>query len=128
MPMSPVSTGDREFFAALGEVVFGNPFSEERAQKIVRLVHDAALGDLDSNREALAHVVESRLGPLLRDGAPALQRLRAEDRSLLEPRMHTVTGAHTLLYPDFAPSTYLRDVRGSSPVRLATSAYVPRRR
>ena len=34
----------------------------------------------------------------------------------------------TLDYPDFAPSTYLRDVRGSSPVRLATSAYVPRRR
>ena len=39
-----------------------------------------------------------------------------------------VTAARTPCYPGFAPSTYLRDVRGSSPVRLATSAYVPRRR
>src|SRR5436190_1639026 len=56
MPISRLSGGDREFFAALGEVVFGNPFSEERAQRIGRLAPGAALADLDSNREALARV------------------------------------------------------------------------
>ena len=84
MPRRGISEADREFLAALGEVVFGNPFSAERAQRIVRLVPDVALGDLDSNREALARVVEPRLEPLLRDGAQALQRLGVEDRRLLE--------------------------------------------
>jgi len=84
MPRRGISEADREFLAALGEVVFGNPFSAERAQRIVRLVPGATLPDLDSNREALARVVEPRLEPLLRDGAPALQRFGAEDRRLLE--------------------------------------------
>src|SRR5437867_4527586 len=84
MPISHLSGGDREFFARLGGVVFGNPFSAERAQRIGRLVPGAALPDLDSNREALARVVEPRLEPLLRDGALALQRLGVEDRRLLE--------------------------------------------
>jgi len=45
---------------ALGDIVFGNPFSAERARGIVRLVPGVPLGDLDSNREALARVVEPR--------------------------------------------------------------------
>jgi sigma-54 specific flagellar transcriptional regulator A len=85
MPMSGLSAADREFFAALGPIVFGNPFSAQRAQLIVRLAPDAPLGDLTSNREALARVVEPRLGPWLREGTPALRRLGVEDRSLLEP-------------------------------------------
>jgi two-component system, NtrC family, response regulator HydG len=85
MPISGLSTADREFFAALAPIVFGNPFSAQRAQLMGRLAPDAPLGDLTSNREALARVVEPRLGPFLREGAPALQRLGAEDRSLLEP-------------------------------------------
>src|SRR5437764_3792784 len=84
MPRRGISEADREFLAALGEVVFGTPFSAERAQRIVRLVPGATLPDLDSNREALARVVEPRLEPLLRDGAPALQRFGADDRRLLE--------------------------------------------
>src|SRR5204863_9470240 len=84
MPISRLSGGDREFFAALGEVVFGNPFSEERAQRIGRLAPGAALADLDSNREALARVVEPRLEPLLGDGAQALRRFGVDDRRLLE--------------------------------------------
>src|SRR5947208_6179395 len=84
MPRRGISEADREFLAALGEVVFGNPFSAERAQRIVRLVPDVALGDLDSNREALARVVEPRLERLLADGAQALKRLGVEDRRLLE--------------------------------------------
>src|SRR5436309_15662108 len=84
MPISRLSGGDREFFAALGEVVFGNPFSEERAQRIGRLAPGAALADLDGNREALARVVEPRLEPLLGDGAQALRRFAVDDRRLLE--------------------------------------------
>ena len=85
MPVGELSAADREFFAVLGDIVFGNPFSVQRAQLIVRLAPDAPFGDLTTNREALARVVESRLGPLLREtGAHALQRLRAEDRRLLE--------------------------------------------
>ena len=81
MPTVSLSAADREFFAALADVVFGNPFSARRADLIVRLAPGAVLTD----REALARVVGPRLGPFLREGAPALQRLGAEDRRLLEP-------------------------------------------
>src|SRR5256885_693597 len=84
MSKSRLTRGDREFFAALDKIVFGNPFSVERAQKIARLVPDVPFGDLDINQEPLARVVERRLEPLLRGGAPALQRLEVEDRQLLE--------------------------------------------
>src|SRR5437899_3134745 len=84
MPISRLSGGDREFFAALGEVVFGNPFSEERAQRIGRLAPGAGLADRDSNREALASVAGPRLEPLLGDGAQALRRFGVDDRRLLE--------------------------------------------
>jgi hypothetical protein len=73
--MSGLSTADRAFFAALGPIVFGNPLSAQRAQRLARLAPAAPLGDLTSAREALARVVELRLGPLLREGAPALRRL-----------------------------------------------------
>jgi two-component system, NtrC family, response regulator HydG len=84
MPRRRFSPGDREFFSALGEIVFGNPFSAERAQRIVRLVPGVPLRDLDSDREALARVVEPRLEPLVHEGSQALQRLAVEDRRLLE--------------------------------------------
>ena len=85
MPTSKLSVADREFFAALAGVVFGNPFSRKRDELIVRLAPGAPLGDLTSDREALARVVGPRLASWLREGAPALRRLGAEDRSLLEP-------------------------------------------
>ena len=84
MPKTRLSPGDREFFAELSEIVFGNPFSAERAKKIARLVPNAPLGDLDINREALARVVGPRVEPWLREGAQALQRLSVEDRGLVE--------------------------------------------
>ncbi len=84
MPTPSLSAADREFFAVLADVVFGNPFSARRADLIVRLAPGAP-PDPTSDREALARVVGPRLGPFLREGAPALQRLGAEDRRLLEP-------------------------------------------
>ncbi|HET9491691.1 MAG TPA: sigma 54-interacting transcriptional regulator [Methylomirabilota bacterium] len=80
MPPRGLTAADRGFFTALADVVFGNPFSAQRADLIGRLVPDAPAGD----REALARVVEPRLGPWLRDGAPGWERLEADDRRLLE--------------------------------------------
>ena len=85
MVSTKLSVADREFFSALADVVFGNPFSAKRDELIVRLAPDAPLGDLTSDREALARVVGPRLALWLREGAPALRRLGAEDRRLLEP-------------------------------------------
>jgi transcriptional regulator with AAA-type ATPase domain len=80
-----LSDADREFFSALADVVFGNPFTPQRAELIVRLAPGTPLGDMTTHREALAKVVGPRLAPWLSERAPALQRLSAEDRRLLEP-------------------------------------------
>jgi transcriptional regulator of acetoin/glycerol metabolism len=82
-----MSPSDREFCAHLGDVVFGNPFSAQRAELIVRLAPGALLGDLTQDREALARVVEARLGPLLAGGAAALRRMSTEERRLMEPSL-----------------------------------------
>src|SRR5437773_2407262 len=85
MSLAQLNASDRDFFAALADVVFGNPFTPQRDQLIVRLAPGAPLGDLTSDREALARIVGPRLEPWLREGATALQKLSAEDRRLLEP-------------------------------------------
>ena len=87
MAIPNLAAADREFFAALGDVVFANPFSPARAQLIVRLAPGAKPGDLTADREALARVVAPKLAPFLRDGAAGLQRLAAEDKRLLEPAL-----------------------------------------
>src|SRR6266516_4333439 len=83
--MTRLSAPDRDFFAALADVVFGNPFTPQRDQLIVRLAPGAPRGDLPSVREDLARIVGPRLEPWLREGSTALQKLSAEDRRLLEP-------------------------------------------
>ena len=81
MPVTRLTTADRDFFAILADVVFGNPFTPQRDQLIVRLAPEVPLGQ----REAFARAVEPRLEPWLRGGAAALQKLSAEDRRLVEP-------------------------------------------
>jgi transcriptional regulator with AAA-type ATPase domain len=77
-----VNSSDRQFFAALADVVFGNPFSPERAAQIVRLAPGAKLGDLTQDPEALARLVAPRIAPWIgRDD------LGAEDRQVLEPAL-----------------------------------------
>ena len=66
-----VNSSDRQFFAALADVVFGNPFSPERDALIVRLAPGAPPGDLSSDREALARVVAPRLAAWLGRDASA---------------------------------------------------------
>ncbi len=84
MSKNRLSPSDREFFVTLREIVFGNPFSAERAKKVARLVPNAPLDYLDTNREVLARVVGPRVEPWLREGAQALQKLPTEDRGLVE--------------------------------------------
>ncbi|HYL88087.1 MAG TPA: sigma 54-interacting transcriptional regulator [Burkholderiales bacterium] len=71
---------DRDFLASLANVVFGNPFTAERAAVIRRLAPDAP-GDLNSDREALARAVAPRLRAL------TAARPGAEERALLEPAL-----------------------------------------
>jgi sigma-54 specific flagellar transcriptional regulator A len=90
MPSQRLSSSDREFLAALADVVFGNPFSAQRAQVIVRLAPEASLGDLTRDREALVRVVSARLGAVL-GGDTRPRALGTEERQLLEPALLYVT-------------------------------------
>ena len=72
---------DREFLAALANVVFGNPFSPQRAALILQLVPGATSRDLIRDREALARLVAPRLEPWLS------RTLSDEERRLVEPAL-----------------------------------------
>ena len=72
---------DQEFFGVLATIVYGNPFSPERAALIARLAPGSKPGDLTQDREALARLVVPRLQPWLG------RRLSAEERTLLEPAL-----------------------------------------
>jgi sigma-54 dependent transcriptional regulator, flagellar regulatory protein len=87
MPTPQLKPSDREFFSTLGGVVFGNPFSAERVDLIVRLAPGANPRDLNGDREALARVVGPRLAPWLKDGGVLVKGLSARDRALLEPAL-----------------------------------------
>ena len=78
-----LSASDREFFATLAEIAYGNPFSPNRAALIVRLAPGADPWDLTSDPEALMRIVEPRLAPWRRDGGVA--KLTGEERTLLQP-------------------------------------------
>src|SRR4051812_3611822 len=75
------------FFATLADVVFGNPFTATRDALIARLAPHAPKGDLNSDREALARVVATKLAPLLRDDGAALRRLSAKDHQVVMPAL-----------------------------------------
>jgi DNA-binding NtrC family response regulator len=77
-----LTASEREFFAALERVVYGNPFSDERAQLIQRLVPGATSAELVLDQEALRRMVEPRLRPY--GDAGELQSLSAEDRRLVQ--------------------------------------------
>jgi DNA-binding NtrC family response regulator len=81
MSLSRISASDREFFSALADVVFANPFSVRRAHLIKRLAPGAKLGDLTEDPEALVREVQPRLAPWLS------ARVTAEDRAVLEPAL-----------------------------------------
>jgi len=77
-----LSAEERAFFAALDRVVYGNPFSEERAAVIQRLLPGESTAHLMQDREALARLVEPRLRPYADAGA--LRSLGQAERRLVE--------------------------------------------
>jgi transcriptional regulator with AAA-type ATPase domain len=84
MASKALTPADREFFRALADVGYGNPFSKPRGELIVRLAPRATdPWDLMRDPEALARVVEPRLAPWRSDGG--LARLSGEDREVLRP-------------------------------------------
>jgi len=74
---------EREFFAALADVVYGNPFTARRDALIARLAPGAPPSALGPDRDALARIVSRHLEPL-REGGPLLDGLSAGDRRLVE--------------------------------------------
>jgi transcriptional regulator of acetoin/glycerol metabolism len=82
MTVARLKASEREFFAALSRVIYGNPFSDERTQVIQRLVPGATSEELAADPEALRRMVEPRLRPYA--DAQELQRLDAEDRLLVQ--------------------------------------------
>jgi len=101
---------EREFFSALADVVFGNPFSEQRADLIVRLAPGAKPGDLSEDREALARLVAPRLAPWLER-----RDLRPEERRLVEPALLYV-GYHRAV--DQLDALIGRQAASSTPLRV----------
>jgi MoxR-like ATPase len=108
---------NREFFRALADVVFGNPFTRERAELIARLAPGTPLGDFTTHREALARVVGPRLKLWLQEGAAALQRLTAEDRRLLEPPLLYV--AYHRYVPQFDAHIEKQARQGGAPLAVS---------
>ena len=86
MPTEMLGSADRDFLRVLADVVFGNPFTDQRMALIRRLAPEAP-GDLTSDREALVRVVAPKVAPLVRE----VRTLGNEDRLLLEPALLYVT-------------------------------------
>jgi sigma-54 specific flagellar transcriptional regulator A len=82
MAPSQLTEPDRGFFAVLDRVVYGNPFSDERAALVRQLVPGATAEQLALDREALARLVAPRLQAFA--GAAALLRLHEPDRRLVQ--------------------------------------------
>ena len=81
MADAPLKPAEREFFTALDRVVYGNPFSDDRTELVLKLIPGATKEDLVLDREALARLVAPWLSAF--HDAAALNRLSAEDRRIV---------------------------------------------
>ena len=80
-----LTPADRDFFRKLGDVVYGNLFTGDRAALIVRLAPEAIPGDLTKDPQALYRVVLPRLEPYMRAGPAAITAMSEEDKRILGP-------------------------------------------
>ena len=94
MASTRLKPAEREFFVALWPVVYGNPFSDERAQIIKRLIPGASSAELMLDQEALRRMVEPRLRPYT--DASQLQNLNTEDRLRVQAAFLYVAYHHHL--------------------------------
>lgn len=68
-----LSVSDRDFFRRIGQIVFSNPFSDDRAQRVRELAGDAMRPGM-ADSEALNAVIGRRLQVLDAEGRIELRR------------------------------------------------------
>jgi sigma-54 specific flagellar transcriptional regulator A len=119
MAAARLKASEREFFVALGRVIYGNPFSDERAQVIQRLVPGATSAELVIDQEALRRMVEPRLRPY--PDADQLQHLNAEDRGHVQNAFLYVCYHHHLPQIDELIAREVAHQEAPSAERIARS-------
>lgn len=82
MPAARLSPADRDFFNKLGDVIFSNPYSGQRAGLIAQLAPDVPIGDLTGHRGALAEIAQARIHRVV--GTEGFRRFGADDRHRVE--------------------------------------------
>ncbi|HEX5092627.1 MAG TPA: sigma 54-interacting transcriptional regulator, partial [Burkholderiales bacterium] len=83
MSIARLSAADREFFATVVDVVYGNVFTENRMELISRLMPGFTREELAGDPEALARAIQPRLAPFERLGGLQAPGLSDTDRRLL---------------------------------------------
>ncbi|MBL8399413.1 MAG: sigma 54-interacting transcriptional regulator [Candidatus Accumulibacter sp.] len=79
-----LSAEDRDFFLRVGQIVFSNPFSDDRAQRVREAVGEMMRPGM-ADSEALKVVIGRRLQALDTTGRIALSTLAAVDARCLKP-------------------------------------------
>ena len=113
MTSTRLHAADREFFGALGDVVFGNPFTPQRNTLIARLTPSASPQGPANDREALARIVAPRLHALSDGGLPVLSQFSTEDQRLIEPALLYVS--YHRYVPQF-DALIQRQAKGGAPL------------
>jgi two-component system, NtrC family, response regulator HydG len=83
MPSPRFTSADREFFATVVDVVYGNVFTENRMELISRLMPGSTREELARDPEALARAIQQRLAPFEPLGGMGAPGLDDFDRRLL---------------------------------------------
>lgn len=119
MGSAQLKAAEREFFVALDGIVYGNPFTDERARLIEMLVPGATSEELSVDREALTRMVEPRLR-MFSDPAE-LQRLNAEDRRQVQSAFLYVCYHHHVQLLDELIAREVARQEAAPADRIATS-------
>ena len=96
MVRAKVGESDRQFFATLADIVYGNAFAANRMEVIARLVPGRSAAELFDDPQALTQAVMPRLEPFLRSGGMQSPALSEADRRLVEPGFLYVCYQHAV--------------------------------
>ncbi|MFQ6006488.1 MAG: sigma-54-dependent transcriptional regulator [Woeseia sp.] len=108
---------DREFLRELTEVVFDNPFSSGRMERIARLAPGWTLEELARDRQILAGIVTKRLHPYTSAGIVSCQQFAVEDQRLIEPAL--LYEVYIRAFPQFDRLIEQQAHRGGAPARVS---------
>jgi len=112
-----LAPADRDFLKKVAGIVYGNPFTRERADLILDLAPDAIPGDLTSDPQAVYRVVMPRIEPFVSAGPTAIAALGDEDRRALEPALLYVCFHRAL--PHLDPFITRQARQGGEPLPVA---------